>query len=385
MYTRSHKLHSKNNFFLFGARSTGKSTLVDEKYSSPKTLWINFLKEEDEDRYSGNLKELGQEIATGKYSRVVIDEVQKVPKILDQVHLEIERHPGIQFILTGSSARKLKKDGANLLAGRAFTYSLFPLTHIELGEDFDLNSALTYGTLPKLVSYDDQEDKIEFLRSYVRTYIKEEVQIEQLVRNLTPFKKFLEVAAQSNGKVINYAKISRDVGVDDKTVQNYFSILEDTLLGTLLPAHHKSIRKQQRLAPKFYFFDTGVARALDKTVSMELSTRNYAYGNIFEHWIIIECIRINEYLRKDYTFSYILSKDGAEVDLIIERPGKKDLLVEIKSTEKVGIDDTGHLRNYGNDWPGECALQVWSQDTKEKIVEGVECMYWRDAINSCFG
>jgi predicted AAA+ superfamily ATPase len=190
--------------------------------------------------------------------------------------------------LTSSSARKLKRGSANLLAGRAFTYKLFPLTHLELAKQFDLNQALTYGTLPKLLEYEDNNDKVEFLRSYTQTYLREEIQIEQLVRRLNPFRDFLELAAQNNGEILNYTKISRDIGVDHKTVANYYQILEDTLVGFYLPPFHKSVRKRQLESPKFYLFDTGVKRALERSFNIPLNKRSYAYGKAFEHFVILE-------------------------------------------------------------------------------------------------
>jgi predicted AAA+ superfamily ATPase len=167
------------------------------------------------------------------------------------VHSKIESSE-TRFAMTGSSARKLKREGTNLLAGRAFVYNLFPLTHRELGDSFNLNSALMYGTLPGLLKFDSGEEKMAFLRAYALTYLKEEIWGEHIVRKLDPFRKFVEIAAQCNGELINFANIARDVGVDIKTVQSYFEILEDTLLGFMLEPYHRSVRKRQRQAPKFY-------------------------------------------------------------------------------------------------------------------------------------
>jgi predicted AAA+ superfamily ATPase len=192
----------------------------------------------------------------------VIDEVQKNPKLLDVVHLEIEKKKNIQFILSGSSARKLKRGSANLLAGRAFTFHLFPLTNFEIGSTFDLQHALEFGTLPKLLEYSVDLDCTRFLKAYVKTYLKEEIIAEQIVRKVEPFQDFLEVCAQMNGKIINFSKIATEVGVDEKTVKTYIDILADTLIGFYLPPFHRSIRKRQRIAPKFYLMDTGVKRAL---------------------------------------------------------------------------------------------------------------------------
>lgn len=380
MVNRIQKLNKNNSLFLFGARGTGKSTLLHKNFANPTTLWIDLLTEADDERYGRHPDELSAKLESKKYSRVVIDEVQKSPKILDVVHKEIERHKNIQFLLTGSSARKLKRGSANLLAGRAFTYFLFPFTAAELGKSFSIQEALEFGTLPQVSNYKSEEDKSEFLRSYVRTYLKEEIQVEQLVRQLNPFRNFLEVAAQSNGEIINYSKISRDVGVDDKTVHNYFTILEDTLLGFSLPPYHRSIRKQQREAPKFYFFDPGVVRALSKTLRVKLVPSTYAFGKSFEHWVLLECFRHNEYHKLDYTLSYLRTKDNAEIDLIVQRPGKPDLLIEIKSTEKANKEHITNLIRFKADWKKNCQTELWSLDKSEKVIGNVRCCHWLDGL-----
>lgn len=380
MFDRTQQLNKNNSLFLFGARGTGKTTLMERLYSGDETLWIDLLKDSDEGLYGRNPDELSNILGTKKFRRVVIDEVQKTPKLLDIVHREIEKRKDLQFILTGSSARKLKRGSADLLAGRAFTYNLFPLTSKEIGDDFNLKDVLEFGSLPKLWEYSEKEDKNEFLRSYVRTYLREEIQIEQLVRNLNPFRNFLEIAAQSNGKIVNYTKIANDAGVDNKTVYNYFSILEDTLIGFFLPAFNRSIRKQQHEAPKFYLFDPGVTRALAGTLRVELLPQTYAFGEAFEHWVILECYRANEYKKLDYKMSYLRSKSGAEIDLVIQRPGDKDLLIEIKSTNRITKEYVSKARRFMNDWGRPCHAQIWSLDKNAKVINGIECLYWREGI-----
>lgn len=384
MICRIQKLSKNNSLFLFGARGTGKTTLLNEMFSGERTLWIDLLKDSDENLYGRRPDELSHALSTKKYDRVVIDEVQKAPKILDIVHLEIEKNVGLQFILTGSSARKLKRGCADLLAGRAFTYNLFPFTTSELGDKFDLKDVLENGSLPKLLEYGTKGEKNEFLRSYVKTYLREEIQIEQLVRKLNPFRDFLEIAAQSNGKIVNYAKIARDVGVDDKTVYGYFSILEDTLVGFTLPAFHRSIRKQQREAPKFYLFDPGVVRALAGTLRVELLPQTYAFGDAFEHWVILECNRMNEYLKLDYKLSYLRTKDDAEIDLIVERPGDADLLIEIKPTKQAIEENVSQLARFKRDWGRSCAAELWSLDNNSKVINGIECLHWKEGLRRHF-
>ena len=385
MVRRHLKLNTSNSLLLFGARGTGKSSLIRETFGHRSdVLWIDLLTDEDEEEYRRRPSRLSERLATKLYSIVVIDEVQRNPKLLDIVHSEIEKKQNIQFILSGSSARKLKRGGANLLAGRAFTFFLFPFTHWELGEEFDLQSALEHGTLPKLIEYTQPLDRIRYLKSYVKTYIKEEIIAEQIIRKVAPFQDFLEIAAQSNGKIINFSKIAKDVGIDEKTVKSYYEILSDTLLGFLLPSFHRSIRKRQREAPKFFLFDTGIRRALANSLNLQLSSQTYEYGNAFEHFIILEMIRLNSYLELDYSFSYLRTKDGAEIDVIVERPGKPDLLVEIKSYESLDISDANKMAAFLKTWDKPAEALLISQDRNPVLISDVNCLFWQEGLNKIF-
>ena len=384
MVGRLQKLNKSNSLFLFGARGCGKSTLLKALFKDTKTLWFDLLKADDEELFRRNPDQLSYMIESERPQRVVIDEIQKIPKLLDIVHREIERRPKIQFILTGSSARKLRHGAANLLAGRAFEYHLFPLTTFELNRKFNLEEVLRYGSLPRLLHIQRPADKAEYLRTYSRTYLKEEILQEQLIRHIEPFQNFLEVAAQSNAKILNYAKISRDLGVDDKTIKNYFSILSDTYVGFTLAPFHRSIRKRQREAPKFYFFDLGIKRAIDRNLNVDLTPQSYTYGEAFETWIIQECRRLNEYQKKDFRFSYLRTQAGVEVDLIVERPGQSDLLVEIKSGALIKADDTKSLNQIAASWDRDVECQVWSQDPRPKTIENVTCLPWRQALHKTF-
>lgn len=379
MVGRLLKLKKSRNLFLFGARGTGKSTLIRVEFAGPRTLWIDLLKEEDEERYRKRPQELSAQLQNQAYDWVVIDEVQKIPKLLDRVHLEIEKKR-TKFVLTGSSARKLKRGGANLLAGRASTYHLFPFSFLELGKLFRLDEALQFGTIPVLFELQNPEDKRDFLRDYVQTYLKEEILTEQIIRKVEPFRDFLEVAAQSNGQIINYKKIGDDIGVDDKTVRSYFQILEDTLVGFHLPSFHRSIRKRQRVSPKFFFFDTGIKRALEKTITLPLVPQTFAYGKAFEHRVILETSWLNSYGQLDFTLSYLRTKDNVEIDLVIERPGRPDLLVEIKSTTTVTESDVKSLKIFLKSWPKKAEAQVWSLDPNEKKIDSVECLFWTEGL-----
>ena len=302
-----------------------------------------------------------------------------MPKLLDVVHSKIEAR-GTRFALTGSSARKLKRGSVNLLAGRAFVYHLFPFTTGELGELFDLESALEFGTLPGLLELETPEEKAEFLRSYALTYLKEEVWGEHLVRNLDPFRAFVEVAAQCNGELINFSRIARDVGVDTKTAQSYFQILEDTLLGYTLEPYHRSVRKRQSQAPKFYLFDCGVCRALSRTLNVQLNEGTYAFGRAFEHFVVTEALRRSDYLKNDFRFSYLRTKDGAEVDLVIERPGQSTLLVEIKSADSIDPTDLRNLKALRRDIHGSDAICL-CREPMPRVVADVRILPWQQGLD----
>ncbi len=376
------KLHS---FFLFGARGTGKSTWLQQQFEKIPHLYIDLLDPDEEERLSKNYSSLLAQIAglPEPDAWVVIDEIQKLPKLLDVVQLGIEKHKTL-FALTGSSARKLKRGGANLLAGRAFLYSLFPFTFLELKDRFDLDQVLQWGSLPEMTHLQNNQEKTRYLRTYSQTYLKEEIVAEQVIRKLDPFRHFLEIAAQQNGEILNFSNMARDVGVDTVTVQSYFQILEDTLVGYLLPPFHQSIRKRQRTNPKFYFFDLGVKRSLENTLSVELRKSTYGYGKAFEHLVIVEALRLNAYFEKDYRLSYLRTKDHAEIDLIIERPGLPMALIEIKSSTQVDDRDIKTLLAFKKDIQQSTEAYCLSPDPIPKIIAGVKLMPWQSGLTKKF-
>jgi predicted AAA+ superfamily ATPase len=381
MFKRIVKLSKTHSFFLFGARATGKSTLVQNFVASERMLYINLLDPHVDDLLSEKPKALLEMIdANTDKDWIVIDEIQKNPKLLDLVH-QLSENKKYKFILTGSSARKLKRGQANLLAGRAFNYKCHPLTFIELGDAFDLNFVLQFGSLPAIFSATNDERQ-DYLRSYVDIYFKEEIVAEQIIRNLRPFKNFLSIAAQMNGKILNINKIANDVGVDHNTVQNYFEILEDTLVGFLLEPFSRSIRKRQRQASKFYYFDLGVTRALKKMTEYPLIPKSFEYGDAFEHFIILEIKRLIDYFQPDWTISYLTTKDGAEIDLIIERPRLKTVLIEIKSTDDIQLLDKSMFNTYSKlalDIDNSEAY-VFSQDTVAYKKENITCVHWKEGF-----
>ncbi len=384
MVKRHQQLKTTQSLFLFGARGTGKSTLLQKLFSHEKSLWIDLLSYKQEMSFSGNPDRLSFLIAENQYKTVVIDEIQKVPKLLDVIHREMEKNKKLKFVMTGSSARKLKRGQANLLAGRAVSYELYPFSCFELGQKFRLNEVLNFGLLPKLSNLTSKKEKLLFLESYAQSYLKEEVLQEQLIRKIQPFRNFLKIMAQLNGQTINYSKFARETNSDHKTIQNYFSILEDTLIGFFLPAYHRSVRKQQQKAPKFYLFDLGVKKALENNLVSALRPRTFAFGQAFEHFVILECFKLNHYFRRSYNFSYLKTKDGLEIDLIIQRPKKKDILVEIKSTDSIRIDHIKKIKKISLDWPTPCETQTWSMDPLAQNIEGIRCLPWKQALKKLF-
>lgn len=270
-----------------------------------------------------------------------------------------------------------------MLAGRAFVSNLFPLTFLELKNDFSLLEYLKYGGLPQVYYFKNCKDKIEYLKAYSLTYLKEEVWAEHLIKNLDPFRNFLEVAAQLNGEIVNFTKIASVIGTTTKTVQVYYDILKETYVGIILDAYHTSIRKRLLQSPKFYFIDTGIKRALDNTLTIDYKEHTYAFGKAFEHFIITQIYAINNYFKKDYKLFYLKTKDGVEVDLIIEKPTKEILLIEIKSTDKSETINTTNLRHFKKDLKAAKAI-VLSNDPLKRIFMGINFYKWDEGINKIF-
>jgi predicted AAA+ superfamily ATPase len=277
----------------------------------------------------------------------------------------------------------LKHGGANLLAGRAFVYHLYPFTYVELSQSDELIDCLRFGMLPKIFEYDSLEKKQLYLEAYAHTYLKEEIWAEQFIRELDPFRRFLEVAAQTNGKIVNFSNIARDVGTSDKNIQKYFSILEDTLLGFFLEPFQHSFRKRLSKTPKFYFFDTGVVRTLSAQLSLPIAESTSQFGEIFEHFIILQAIQLASYYHRMYRFSYLKTKDDAEVDLVVERPGLPLLFIEIKSSENVQAEHLTTLKRLANDF-GKCEAICLSRDTYAKQIDGITVYPWAEGLKHYF-
>ncbi|MBT9588649.1 ATP-binding protein [bacterium] len=372
-----------SSFFLFGARATGKTTFLRTYLAKERVYWVDLLDPELEDRYLAHPRLFYDEVQlrANEFDWVVIDEVQKCPTLLNYVHKLIEQKHH-KFALTGSSARKLRRGAANLLAGRALLNELYPLTALELGQDFDLLQVLNWGALPGLLAFQTDMEKTAYLDSYAHTYLKEEIFAEQLVRKMQPFRRFLELSAQCHGAQLSYRKLGRDLDLDGKTVQNYFQILEDTLVGFLLYPHHTSLRKSLSQVPKFYFFDLGVQRALAKILRGSVVERTSAFGEAFEAFVILEIQRHNSYSRSGYTLEYF--SDGTyEIDLILSRGPRDVTALEIKSTQQV---TQAQIKKFSDlaDSTGAHRKILLSQDKVERLHQGVECLHWRTVLCQLF-
>lgn len=383
MFQRTLKLSIDESFFLFGARGTGKSTWLEQNFDRSECLWLDFLDPDIEDRYSRFPKVLENEVnyllEKKKLSWIIIDEVQKVPRILDSVHRLIEKKK-VRFVLTGSSARKLKQGHANLLGGRAALFALYPLTQKELGNEFNLQQVLNWGSLPRVQASKSDLERIRKLKSYCQVYLKEEILVEQLVRKLPPFKGFLEILAQMNGKLLNYESIARDVGVDNKTVQAYIDILEETFLGIRLHPFHASIRKSQKQAPKFYWFDSGVQRYLAGSIRSPLVPQTSAYGDAFEAWVINEIVRHSSYLELDFQFSFLQTREELEIDLILSR-GKEIFAIEIKAASTIDPIKVRKLDKLASDLPSKAKTYYLSQDPSKQKIGEVHCLPWYEIFD----
>jgi predicted AAA+ superfamily ATPase len=334
---------------LLGPRQTGKSTLV--RHLLPKDAWtVDLLHHDSFLRYSKDPSQFRREAEAklrGGAFTIFVDEVQKVPELLDEVHALIESQR-VRFILSGSSARKLKRSGTNLLAGRATVRRLHPLTMSEQMQYFDLDRTLRLGSLPAVVT-SDESVAIDLLRAYSQSYLQEEIQAEALVRNLGGFARFLEVAAAQCGDLLNYSAIGRDAAIATRTVQEYFQILEDTLLGYRHQAWRRSPRARLVAHSKFYFFDPGVTNAINQrlTAGIDPALR----GRLFEQWIILECVRHLDYASSEARIYFWRTNTGAEVDLLIERHGKVRLAVEIKAKKRIATADLSGLRSFAANHP----------------------------------
>jgi predicted AAA+ superfamily ATPase len=360
MFKRSLILPSPlgESFFLWGPRQAGKSTLLHQSF--PDAFWIDLLLAEEYRRYLQNPEFLRSELAAQPPERsVIIDEVQKVPQLLDEVHWLIENR-GTNFVLCGSSARKVKRGHANLLGGRALRRELLGLTARETADRWDLTRMLNHGYLPKIYLSDRPRP---LLNAYVADYLKEEIATEGLVRNLPVYSEFLNIASLSDTELVNFSTIARDCGVSSHTIQGYFQILVDTLLGRWLPAFHLRPKRRVISAPKFYFSDVGVVNFLAKRWKIEPGSADY--GKAFENWIFHELCAYNSYSESFADLFYWRLASGVEVDFIINN----NIAIEAKATGKVTKDHLKGLREIAIDQPQISKRFVVCLETKPRITE----------------
>lgn len=357
----------RESFFLWGPRQTGKSTLLRERY--PEAHWIDLLQADQFRRYLARPERLRQEIAAeaprpGR--QIVIDEIQKVPALLDEVHWLIENR-GLHFALCGSSARKVKRGAANLLGGRALRYELHGLSAAEIGRDFDLDRLLQYGYLPRIHGAAQPR---RLLDAYVADYLREEIAAEGLVRNLPAFSEFLDAASLSDAELVNFSNVARECGVSSHTAQNYFQILVDTRIGRWLPAHRKRPKRRVIRAPKFYFFDVGVVNRLARRG--EVIAGSEAYGKAFENWVHHELTAYLDYSDTDAALSYWRLASGIEVDFVL---GDLQVAIEAKSSERITRDHLGGLRSLALDHPRVGRRIVVCREPKaRKTDDGIEIL-----------
>ena len=374
MFKRLQKLTdaTENSIFLFGARQTGKSVLLQTLF--PAALYFDLLKTDLKHRLQQEpslLRELL--INQADNSLVIIDEIQQIPELLNEVHWLIGNKQ-MRFILCGSSARKLKRQGVNTLGGRALPETLFPLVSHEI-PDFDLQRALTHGLLPKIYL---SERPYRLLQAYVDVYLKEEIQAEAIVRNLKSFSRFLEIAALTNGEIVNYNNIASDCGVSAKTAADYFSILQDTLIGYMIPAFAGKQKRKVIQAPKFWFFDVGVANHL--LHRKDLIRGTIEYGHAFEHFVIQEIIAYIAYHHHEHQLSYWRTYTGVEVDAVITTTNNIPIIaIEIKSVQEIQKRHLKGLHAFASYYPN-CKLMCVSLDKLTRTSENIQLVYIHDFL-----
>ena len=335
-------LESRKSFFLFGPRGTGKTTWL--KHRLPDALFINLLQSEYYNRLSANSGHLRQLIPPDHTGWTVIDEVQRIPALLNEVHDLIEAR-GLVFVLTGSSARTLRRRGVNLLAGRALTYRMHPLTAVEQQEAFNLRDSVQLGHLPARFS---ESDPAKYLKDYVQTYLREEVMQESLTRNIGHFSHFLEVASFFQGVTINISAVAREAHIERSVAENYFSILEDLLIAVRLPVFSRKAKRKLISQKKFYFFDAGVFRAIRPVGPLDSDAE--IDGPALETSVLQELRAVNDYHDYGYQISFWRTRSSLEVDFVLYGP-RGLLAIEIKRSTQIQPKDTRALREFKKDYP----------------------------------
>ena len=366
MYFRKQELIDSQNesLFLWGARQTGKSTLLKTLF--PDALWFDLLLSDVYERLLRNPSMLRETIAAGQYTVMIIDEIQRIPELLNEVHWIITHMP-VRVIMSGSSPRKIIRSNTNLLGGRALRYELYPFTSEEI-PNFDLLKALNNGLLPR--HYLSSSPK-KMISAYVGNYLRDEIAGEAKIRNVANFSRFLESAAFSNGEMVNYANIASDCGVSAVTVKEYFQILEDTLIGRFLPSYQKKPKRRVITAPKFYFFDIGVVNYLLKRGKIDFGSE--LFGNAFEHFIYNELYAHSSYSGKDYPIYYWRTASQIEIDFVL---GNHDVAIEVKATSNVQSRHPKGLKSFSEEYTVNQLVLVCNEPLP-RISEGVRILPWK--------
>lgn len=369
MYTRSNKIKDilfKKSILMLGPRRTGKSFFLTRQLLPD--VYYNLLEADTFRKLSASPELIRQSLrATDRL--IAIDEIQKLPILMDEVHSMIENN-NVHFILTGSSARKLSRNYTSLMAGRARKIIFHPLSHIELGE-YDLNKRLLYGSLPPVVTSDEP---LAELRDYTGLYLRDEIQAEAYVRKIENFSRFLDFAAISSGHILNYEKIGRDAQVPARTIREYYSLLEDTLMGKTLSPLQKKGKRKAVASSKFYFFDTGVLNAL--LGRRELAEKGEEFGHLFEHFIFNELDCYRDYSDGDLDISYWRLEENCEVDFIING----EIAIEVKSTLNVQSEHLKGLQNFSEEFKPKRKILV-SRDPLRRRIGEVELIPWKEFLD----
>ncbi|MFA5817406.1 MAG: AAA family ATPase [Bacteroidales bacterium] len=359
--------------FLWGARQTGKSTLLKSLF--PDTLYFDLLLSREYERFVRNpglIREIMEARDPG--TQVIMDEIQRIPELLNEIHWLIVNRNN-RFILSGSSPRKILRSGGNLLGGRAIRYELYPLVYPEI-PDFNLLKALNGGLLPRHYLAKNPQ---KLLSGYIGSYLRDEIIAEAKIRNISSFSRFLEMAALTNGEMVNYTNIASDCGVSAPTVKEYFQILEDTLIGRFLPSFQKKPKRRVILSPKFYLFDIGVANYLVKRGNIEFGSESF--GKAFEHYIYQEINAHSNYSDINYPVNYWRTASQIEVDFIL---GDHEVAIEVKSTDEAKPRHLSGLKSFGEEYAVKRQILV-TNDHNPRQIGNITILPWKVFLEQLWG
>jgi uncharacterized protein len=363
----------KESLFLWGARQTGKSTLL--RYLFHDSLWFDLLLSDVYEKLQRNPSQLREIMLASKPEKpVIIDEIQRIPALLNEIHWLIENR-NVRFILSGSSPRKIIRSGANLLGGRALRYELYPLISQEIPE-FDLLKALNSGLLPRHYLSPNPH---KLISTYIGSYLRDEIMAEAKIRNISSFSRFLEMAAFSNGEIVNYTNIASECGISSPTVKEYFHILEDTLTGRFLPSFQKRPKRRVILAPKFYYFDVGIVNYLLKRGKIVYGSESF--GNAFEHFIYQEIYAHSSYTGLNYPLAYWRTASKIEVDFIL---GDHEVAVEVKSTRSATPRHLKGLKSISEEYNVNKLILV-SDDPYPRKTGNIHILPWKVFLQRLWG